>query len=139
MKNAVGKILICLGTSGLSAGASEVAKAFEVELAEHNLTKDYQIIRTGDRGLFRDVLVDIINPELGRVTYDFITPEKVPQIVEEHIKGGIPVNKFLAGKQYEDFFAGQKRITLRNCGLYTKRRLSGLKKSINRDDSTTGY
>ena len=116
MKNAVGKILICQGTSGLAAGASEVAKAFEVELAKNNLTKQYQIISTGDRGLFRDVLVDIINPELGRVTYDFITPEKVPQIVEEHIKGGIPVNKFLAGKQYEDFFAGQKRITLRNCG-----------------------
>lgn len=116
MENAVGKILICQGTSGLSAGASEVAEAFEVELAEHNLTKQYQIISTGDRGLFRDVLVDIINPQLGRVTYDYITPEKVPQIVEEHIKGGVPVKKFLAGKQYEDFFTGQKRITLRNCG-----------------------
>ena len=116
MDNATGKILICQGTSGISAGATDVARAFAAELAKCGLTEEYQIIGTGDRGLFRDVLVDIITPRHERVTYDFITQEKVPQIVEEHIIGGIPVKRFLAGKQYEDFFAGQKRITLRNCG-----------------------
>ncbi len=115
MENAAVKVLICEGTSGVSAGAREVLKAFGVELARFNIDKA-EIISTGDRGLFRDVLVDIITPKLGRITYDFITPEKVPQIVEEHIKGNIPVKKFLAGKQYKEFFSGQERITLQNCG-----------------------
>ncbi|MDY7032383.1 MAG: NADH-quinone oxidoreductase subunit F, partial [Thermodesulfobacteriota bacterium] len=116
MENASVKILICEGTSGVSAGARDVVRAFEDELGKHNLKEKSQIISTGDRGLFRDVLVDIITPQLGRITYDFISPKKVPQIVEEHIIGGNPVKKFLAGKRYEDFFAGQMRITLRNCG-----------------------
>ena len=116
MENVSVKILICEGTSGVSAGARDVVRAFEDELDKHNLKEKSQIISTGDRGLFRDVLVDIITPQLGRITYDFISPKKVPQIVEEHIIGGNPVKKFLAGKRYEDFFAGQMRITLRNCG-----------------------
>ena len=66
-----------MGTSGISAGALEVAKAFEDELKRRKLTGKWKVIKTGDRGLFRDVLVDIITPELGRVTYEYIKLEDV--------------------------------------------------------------
>jgi len=110
------KILICMGTSGISAGAEEVAKAFETELKRKNLMDKCKIVRVGDRGLFRDPLVDIITPELGRVTYEYTKPEDVPQIIEEHLLQGKPIEKLRAGKDYEQFFSGQTRIVLSNCG-----------------------
>ena len=70
------KILICMGTSGISAGAEEVESAFAGELKRNKLAGRCEIVKTGDRGLFRDVLVDIITPELGRVTYEYIKPER---------------------------------------------------------------
>jgi NADH-quinone oxidoreductase subunit F len=109
-------ILICVGTSGISAGAENVAKNFEVELKNRNLLEKYKIVKTGDRGLFRDVLVDIITPELGRITYEYIKPENVPQIVEEHLVKNKPVAKLQAGDDYKQFFAQQQRIVLSNCG-----------------------
>ena len=110
------KILICMGTSGISAGAREVVDAFRTELGRHGLIGSCKIIKTGDRGLFRDVLVDIITPQLGRVTYEYIKPEHVPTIVESHLVKGEPVKALQAGKDYEQFFSKQMRIVLVNCG-----------------------
>ncbi len=110
------KILICMGTSGISAGAEEVAKIFESELKVKKLMDKCRIIKVGDRGLFRDTLVDIITPELGRVTYEYIKSEDVPKIVDEHLLQGKPVEELRAGKDYEQFFSGQIRIVLSNCG-----------------------
>jgi NADH-quinone oxidoreductase subunit F len=110
------KILICMGTSGISAGAREVVEVFKQEIARHNLSDKCQIIKTGDRGLFRDVLVDIITPELGRLTYEYIKPEHVPSIVESHLLKGKPVKALQAGKDYQQFFSKQMRIVLVNCG-----------------------
>ena len=110
------KILVCMGTSGISAGAREVVDVFKKELDRHSLSGKCQIIKTGDRGLFRDVLVDIITPQLGRLTYECIKPKDVPTIVENHLLHGEPVNTLLAGKDYEQFFAKQMRIVLANCG-----------------------
>src|SRR4030042_6317738 len=104
------KILICMGTSGLSAGAEKVESIFKEELKRHKLIDKCEIVRAGDRGLFRDVLVDIITPELGRVTYEYIKPSDVPELVEKHVLSAEPVKKLLAGKDSEQFFAGHMRI-----------------------------
>jgi NADH-quinone oxidoreductase subunit F len=110
------RILVCFGTSGLSAGASEVYKRFEEVLKSENLLDSCKLIKTGDRGYFRDVLVDIIHPATGRVTYQDVKPEIVRELVEKHVKNGEVVKKYSAKKAYEDFFAGQQRIVLRRCG-----------------------
>lgn len=110
------QILICMGTSGLSAGAEEVEKLFREELKRHNISDKCKIVKTGDRGLFRDVLVDIITGELGRITYEYVKGENVAEIVEKHLVKGEPVEKLQAGEDYEQFFAGQTRIVLENCG-----------------------
>ncbi|MHC4159349.1 MAG: NADH-ubiquinone oxidoreductase-F iron-sulfur binding region domain-containing protein [Planctomycetota bacterium] len=110
------KILICMGTSGISAGAEKVERTFRKNLKLHQLIDKCQIVKTGDRGLFRDVLVDVITPELGRIVYEYIKPVNVPEIVEKHILEGSPVKKLQAGKDYEQFFSGQTRIVLSNCG-----------------------
>jgi NADH-quinone oxidoreductase subunit F len=110
------KILICMGTSGISAGAESVASNFKTELKRYELIDKCKIKKTGDRGLFRDVLVDIITPELGRVTYECIKPENVAEIVEKHLLKGEPLKKLQARKDYEEFFSSQIRIVLSNCG-----------------------
>ena len=109
------KILICMGTSGISAGALEVEKNFAGQLKSCRLDKKCKIVHTGDRGLFRDVLVDVITPD-GRTTYQYVKPEDVSIIVEEHLLGGEPVKRLQAAEGYEQFFSGQMRIVLSNCG-----------------------
>ena len=110
------KIRICMGTSGISAGAERVEKNFKDGLRRHKLTNKYEVVRVGDRGLFRDVIVDIISPELGKITYEYVKPEDVPKIVKNHILKGKPVNELRTGDDYEQFFSNQLRIVLSNCG-----------------------
>ncbi|GAK61678.1 NADH-quinone oxidoreductase subunit F [Candidatus Vecturithrix granuli] len=110
------RILICTGTSGISAGAEKVGQLFTEGLERHGLHRHYDIVMTGDRGLFRDVLVDIVSPDNERMTYEYVTPEDVPTIVEQHLVHGEPVKKLLAGEDYRQFFANQTRIVLANCG-----------------------
>lgn len=110
------RILICMGTSGISAGAEKVSQLFKEGLERHGLDHHYDIVMTGDRGLFRDVLVDIVSPDAERITYEYVTPDDVATIVEQHVVQGEPVKKLLAGEDYRQFFANQTRIVLANCG-----------------------
>lgn len=115
------QVLICTGTGGIASGSLEVALAFEAEFAKHGVEakvgKRCDIKRTGCRGLCaNDVLVDIVIPGQAAVTYDFVTTEMVPQLVEEHILAGTPVEKKVAGKYYNDFLDRQQRIIFSRCG-----------------------
>ena len=121
-ENAAIKILICQGTGGVSMGAKEVEAAFIKLIAEKGVNavvgKRCDVIKTGCRGLCaNDVLVDIITPEQGRVTYDFVKPEEVEKIVEEHI-----VNKTTMEKRKGQslttiqFVDQQMRVVMTGCG-----------------------
>ncbi len=90
MKN---KILICNGTSGISAGSRKVGQFFEEGLERLNLQDRYDVIMTGDRGLFRDVLVVFVRPNAERITYEYVKPEDVQAILEQHLVKGEPVRK----------------------------------------------
>lgn len=108
-------ILVCQGTSGLSAGAHEVTEVLKKELAKHPEIQ-YKLKRVGDRGLFKDPLLDVLSPDGSRTTYEHVSIDQVPIIVEQHLIGGRPVEELLATKDYTQFFEGQQRIVLRNCG-----------------------
>ena len=115
------KILICQGTGGVSMGAKEVEAAFIKHLAEKGLNavvgKRCDVIKTGCRGLCaNDVLVDIITPEQGRVTYDFVKPEEVEQIIDEHIVNKTVMEKRKAKPYYNQFVDAQMRIVMTGCG-----------------------
>ncbi len=111
-----GRILICAGTSGLSAGAKAVAEAFKTELGRHGLERDYAVVMAGDRGLFRDVLVDIVSPGDTRTTYQFVRAGDVAELVRSHLVDGTPLARLQAGDDYHQFFQNQTRIVLKNCG-----------------------
>lgn len=62
--------------------------------------KRCDIVKTGCRGLCaNDVLVDIVDDK-GCTTYDFVQPEEVAQIVEEHILKGELLEKRKAKPYY---------------------------------------
>ena len=114
------KILICQGTGGISAGAKKVEAEFNRIIAEKGLTatvgKRCDVIKTGCRGLCaNDVLVDIVDDK-GCTTYDFVLPEEVARLVEEHIVTGEPIEKRKAKPYYNKFVDAQSRIVMTGCG-----------------------
>jgi NADH-quinone oxidoreductase subunit F len=120
-ENAGIKILICQGTGGVSMGAKEVEAAFVKHLAEKGVDaivgKRCDVIKTGCRGLCaNDVLVDIITPDQGRVTYDFVKPEEVEQIIDEHIVNHTVMEKRKAKPYYNQFVDAQMRVVMTGCG-----------------------
>ena len=119
--NAGIKILICQGTGGVSMGAKDVEAAFVKILAEKGVDaivgKRCDVIKTGCRGLCaNDVLVDIITPEQGRITYDFVKAEEVEQIVDEHIVNKTVIEKRKAKPYYNKFVDAQMRVVMTGCG-----------------------
>ena len=120
-ENAGIQILICQGTGGISMGAKEVETTFIKLLAEKGVSatvgKRCDVIKTGCRGLCaNDVLVDIITPEQGRVTYDFVKPEEVEKIIDEHIVNKETIEKRKAKPYYNQFVDAQMRVVMTGCG-----------------------
>ncbi|MBI4683542.1 MAG: NADH-quinone oxidoreductase subunit NuoF [Nitrospirae bacterium] len=112
-------IRVCLGTGGLAAGSQEVIDTFRSELHARGLGADVEkkcVNKTGCRGFCaKDVLVDvIIDGNLS--TYQFVNPEKVGRIVEDHIINGKPVEEWLVGPEYHTFHDKQTKILLKQCG-----------------------
>lgn len=116
------EVHVCMGTAGVAAGGVEVMEAFKKAFEDANLPvevkeRNCKVKATGCRGLCaRDVLVDIYVPGKDAVTYERVTAEMVPTIVQEHIVGGEIVAKWAAKKDYYEFYEHQKRYVLRNCG-----------------------
>jgi NADH-quinone oxidoreductase subunit F len=111
-------ISVCTGTGGVAAGGYKVIEAFQQILEEKDLTAKYtpRTHKVGCRGFCaKDVLVDVSFN--GRTeTYQFVTPERVEKIVEEHIVGGQPVEKWLVKEDYHAFHSKQQKLVLANCG-----------------------
>ncbi|BCG49056.1 NADH-ubiquinone oxidoreductase chain F [Citrifermentans bremense] len=119
--NAAVKILICQGTGGISAGAKQVEAEFTRLIAEKGIVaqvgKRCDIVKTGCRGLCaNDVLVDVITPELGRVTYDFVVPADVEAILDQHIVNNEIIEKKKAKEYYNTFVDQQMRVVMTGCG-----------------------
>ena len=119
-------ILVCGGTGCTSNHSLDVVKAFETHLKEHGLQDDVQIIQTGCLGLCAKGPVVVVHP--GSVYYEEVDPEKVEAIVNEHIVGGVPTDKYMLKEETtdgspaktmteSDFYTKQERIALRNCGV----------------------
>ena len=95
-----------MGTAGVASGGYEVMEAFEQEFKKEGVPailkeRNCKVKATGCRGLCaRDVLVDIHLPGMEPITYEHVTPEMVPAIVQEHIGNGQVVEKWAAKKDY---------------------------------------
>jgi NADH:ubiquinone oxidoreductase subunit F (NADH-binding)/(2Fe-2S) ferredoxin len=78
------------GVSGEAAGCDDVIEAFNSELESSGTTGT--VTRVGMYGLcYAEPLVDIKTPDGPRVWYANVTPEQVPGLVAQHVKGEQPV------------------------------------------------
>ena len=121
------RILIGAATCGRAAGALAVLEAINSELGRHNIQAT--IIQVGCIGLcYAEPLVDIIKPNRPRICYSNITPEIIPQLIEDYIINDNPRSDLALGtigngstkdipKLFElPMLKPQLRIALRNCG-----------------------
>ena len=118
------KVIVGMGTCGLSAGAQQTYDKLE-ELLEAN-PGSFELCRTGCINMcFREPLVEI-RDNGTRIIYGDVTPEVAEEIFTGHVVGDKPIDEKIALKIGPDgelggneiaFHELQQRIVLRNCGM----------------------
>jgi NADH-quinone oxidoreductase subunit F len=117
------KILVGMGTCGLSAGARETYETL-TGLVNGNPAKA-ELTFTGCIGMcYREPLVEIRNNGT-RIIYGDVKPDRAKEIFERHVIGDEILKDYVVysvdssgklGGQELEFLTLQKRIVLRNCG-----------------------
>jgi NADP-reducing hydrogenase subunit HndC len=118
-------LLICGGTGCHAAGSKDVRDTLRAELDKQGLGDDVKVIETGCNGFCALGPVMVVYPE--GTFYVNLQSEDIPELIQEHIKGGQPVERLLfkdpASKEriplMSDipFFSHQKLVALKNRGL----------------------
>ena len=122
------RIYIGTATCGRASGALTVLEAIKSELARRNI--EAIITQVGCIGLcYAEPLVDIAKPNRPRICYGNVTPEIVPQIIEDYVINDDPRPDLALGTIGDGSIDGvpklfelpmlkpQVRIVLRNCGI----------------------
>lgn len=109
-----------MGPAGIAAGGRLVLDAFTSALAgttvQASVKENCASHQVGCLGLCaRDVLVEV-HKNGSKTVYQYIKPDMVPRIVEEHLVHGTPVRDWLVDEAYDKFYAKQKKIVLADCG-----------------------
>jgi NADH:ubiquinone oxidoreductase subunit F (NADH-binding)/(2Fe-2S) ferredoxin/Pyruvate/2-oxoacid:ferredoxin oxidoreductase delta subunit len=111
---------VCLGTGGIAAGGIEVMDAFREQFdaagIEAKVEKRCTVNKVGCSGFCaRDVLVDVIID--GQcTTYQYVKPDMVKKIIDDHLVANKPLIKALVGDDYHDFHKYQEKVLLADCG-----------------------
>jgi NADH-quinone oxidoreductase subunit F len=119
-------IRVCMGPAGIAAGGKGVLEAFSKVLSEKGvgaeLRQNCSAHQVGCIGLCaRDVLVEIDNRG-AKTTYQYIKPDMVERIVNEHLIGGSPVNEWLVDSDFDSFYQKQFKIVLSDVGKIDPKR-----------------
>lgn len=113
------QIIVGLGSCGLAAGAGKVYEELEKIKIADNL--DFDLKRTSCIGMcFKEPLVEIID-ESGSYLYGNIDVKKIDEIIDKHLLKFSPITDYIVKSDkiptpYQNYFDGQVKITLRNCG-----------------------
>jgi len=100
-------------------GALNLLKAFEDAVKEFGVEKECKVARTGCPGTCAVGPAVMIEP--GDYLYQQVTPDKVREIVRDHIVLGLPVKDMLY--RNEGFYKKQHRLVLRNAGKIDPQRI----------------
>jgi NADH-quinone oxidoreductase subunit F len=118
-------LLICGGTGCEASGSKKVKEALTREIFERDLHREIQIIVTGCNGFCAQGPVMVVQPD--NIFYQKLTPEDIPELVEEHFLKGRPVERLFYKEPASaetiptldeiPFFSKQVLRVLRNKGL----------------------
>lgn len=93
----VTRVVVGMATCGIAAGARPVLNALVEEVNKRGL-KNVQVTQTGCIGVCRlEPIVEVYVPGQEKVTYVKMTPEKVPQIVAQHLVNKQVVTEYTIG------------------------------------------
>ena len=118
-------ILVCGGTGCTSSNSLEIIENLKSEINKAGLNDSVQVHLTGCFGFC--AMGPIVKVYPDNVFYVHVSPEDAHEIVENHIKNNVVVERLLFEeptlnhkkvKKHEDmsFYKKQLRIALRNCG-----------------------
>ncbi|MBE6598756.1 MAG: NADH-quinone oxidoreductase subunit NuoF [Ruminococcaceae bacterium] len=126
-------VLICGGTGCTSSGSAALREKLAEELKVKGLDEEVKIVQTGCFGLCALGPIMIVYPE--GTFYSMVTPDDIPEIVEEHLLKGRIVDRLVytddasktaaaesdvaapASLNDTAFYKKQNRVALRNCGV----------------------
>jgi NADP-reducing hydrogenase subunit HndB len=88
------RVVVAMGTCGIAAGARDTMSAILTELEQRDIA-DVIVTQTGCPGLCEyEPIVQVQIGEQEMVTYGNVCPDRVAVLVQEHIAGGSPVEKW---------------------------------------------
>ena len=118
-------VLVCGGTGCTSSGSQQIMVALREELKKQGLDEEVSVVQTGCHGLCALGPIMIVYPDA--TFYAMVKEADIPEIVEEHLLKGRPVQRLLYDETVTpsgvkslgdtDFYKKQHRIALRNCGV----------------------
>lgn len=113
------KVIVGLGSCGIAAGASKVySKIKTIQEAEK---LDFELRKTSCIGMcYREPLVEVID-NTGSYLYGEVNENRAIEIIQQHVIGLNPIKEYVVKSDLfdtpdKDFFEGQVKIALRNCG-----------------------
>lgn len=114
------QIKVCMGPGGIAAGGPDVIAAFKSELDRAGVSAEIKegcsLHHVGCFGLCsKDVLVDLFI-DGNKSTYEYVKPDMVRRIVDDHIVRNEPVSEWLTGEDYDNFYSKQVKVALSDCG-----------------------
>ncbi|MBP3384158.1 MAG: NADH-quinone oxidoreductase subunit NuoF [Firmicutes bacterium] len=110
------KVIIGQGSCGVATGAKKTAAEFEKQIAEKNL--DAVVDITGCVGTcYLEPIVDVYDDNGEMTRYVKVQPDKVAEIVDNHLANGKAVTDMAISEEDQQFIEKQERVVLRNCGI----------------------
>lgn len=91
------RVVVGMATCGIAAGARPVLSEFVRQVREGGLD-NVTVTQTGCIGVCRlEPIVEVFVPGKEKVTYVKMTPDKVGEIVKQHLKQGQVVEQYTIG------------------------------------------
>ena len=89
------RVVVGMATCGIAAGARPVLNAFVEGINKAGLAEKITVTQTGCIGVCQyEPVVEIFEADKEKVTYVKMTPEKVDEIIEKHLKGGKAIAEY---------------------------------------------
>ncbi len=86
-------LMLCGGTGCIAGGGLKVKQAMDAELRKRGLEKEINVVITGCNGFCAQGPIMTVYPD--GTFYEKLTPADVPEIVEEHLLKGRPLERLM--------------------------------------------
>ncbi len=114
------KVLVGMASCGIAAGAEDVYN--QIKALKEADSLDIELKRTGCIGMcYREPLVEIID-ESGSYLYGEVNKDRAVELLDKHIGQQEPIKEYVVKTDLfetrdDDFWEGQVKIALHNCGV----------------------